>query len=659
MVTFDVKLHNNSDSSITQESKDWFKQYVGDGDLIVTAKEAENFFNQIDGLDDDAKSTLLAKFNKRSQAASQSTSYQKDKIEKLGNAPDGENFLTAHTFMTWLNNNGDSDRLNLSHNDVFSFVGKTPPQQVNTQQEILAHRQSTGTPVSPPPVSSDTDPEFIPETIDISPPLPTGTPIPRGSAPRYENTAAQWAETLKPIVDNGGTFIVDWDNTIDFDTEHSIDDKTIEWLKAFANSGVKTTIVTANAPEAKTHHINALRTLKDNGDLTDKEYNYWVKVLNDGYYDYGYHARNPNDKGVAYRNIIGNQDPKKFFLLDDSPKNVDEWIEVVGEDAGYFRPENRQINGETRNFVQGDHLFDAIYDRYFPRLSETVPDRPISDDRLTTRSAQRTARSKRSTTSHNVPRLPQTVIEHRQSGAPNTFAVPRQRNKIATSNWHTVNLPNGEIQVQYWNLPKPNHFDKSHPGVSTRIPAGTAKYVAITVSAGREHNEIKDPYKHFGEGNLVGFAGDSDKAIALYRLDEDLVIEELGPSAQLLLIDTDKELVILNNGAPAIDDELVGRSIPHRRVEASNEPNSFFTLYADDEGNKPSGKPGLTRNEAFALHSKISYGRTGPNGDDDTLHLKEPGETYEKDGKVIGDRRPNKGEGTGNGNGAILQIGFA
>ncbi|MFT6213212.1 MAG: hypothetical protein ACJARD_001346 [Alphaproteobacteria bacterium] len=230
-----------------------------------------------------------------------------------------------------------------------------------------------------------------------------------------------------------------------------------------------------------------------------------------------------------------------------------------------------------------------------------------------------------------------------EAGSNTRFNVSRG-NKSA---WHTETFPQGNVEMQYESLERPYRGPVATDG---------ADYIMIIKSGGRVHNKINNPQDYFGtnDGEMIGYSGDKDKGMMLIKVsDLDKINMETGNSSvQIIRIKTDQELTFLNNGGQAIDDELLdtrtsngdqtaqraaGGTIAHRRVNAFNQGNSFFTIYADDESQEEDN-PDRVRKYSDA--SRMTY-----YGGDDSSYLMAPGAQADPKGK-------------GSGNGAIGHLGF-
>lgn len=213
------------------------------------------------------------------------------------------------------------------------------------------------------------------------------------------------------------------------------------------------------------------------------------------------------------------------------------------------------------------------------------------------------------------------------------------------SAWHTYTHNGKAATVQYESLGRPS---------SGVIQKDGAKYILVIKSGGRVHRAISKD--HFGAtgGSFVGYAGSKDKAIALLNVSGNSAfrINTGDSSMQLIRIKTVHALSVISGSA--IDDELVkgdpdhnsddrttmwasGKAtnaefIEHRRVEAINNSNNFFTLYADDESSKPE------RVTKFGNLSTVYW-----YGGDDSAYLLNPG-------------KKECPSCNGTGNGAILHI---
>lgn len=227
-------------------------------------------------------------------------------------------------------------------------------------------------------------------------------------------------------------------------------------------------------------------------------------------------------------------------------------------------------------------------------------------------------------------------------GSPEVASKRFNVSRNQTSPWSSLDLPKGTADVQYESLGRPYKGPVSTDG---------ADYILIIKSGGKQHNSIDNPESFFGtkDGDILGVTGSKDKGTMLIDVkDLDKIQMDTGnASVQIIRIKTDEELTVLNDGRGALDNDLVrggrsksdaairrlGYSIEHRRVEAWNDDDNFFTVYADDESKYDH------RVEKYGDASEIYY-----YGGDDSAYLMPPGARADK-------------KGSGSGNGAIIHIG--
>lgn len=226
----------------------------------------------------------------------------------------------------------------------------------------------------------------------------------------------------------------------------------------------------------------------------------------------------------------------------------------------------------------------------------------------------------------------------------NAPALARKRIDVSrgeVSGWSTLDLPKGTADIQYESLGRPFSGSVSTEG---------ADYILFIKSGGKVHDEIADPEKFFGtrDGEILGVTGSKDKGTMLVDVRElDRIDVNTGNSSvQIMRIKTTESLTVLNNGGGALDNDLVrngrsrsdeaidrlGYSIAHRRVEAWNDGDNFFTVYADDESKHDH------RVEKYGAASAVYY-----YGGDDSAYVMPPGARAET--------------GSGSGNGAIIHLG--
>lgn len=227
-----------------------------------------------------------------------------------------------------------------------------------------------------------------------------------------------------------------------------------------------------------------------------------------------------------------------------------------------------------------------------------------------------------------------------QSGSGQRYDVRRTQ----ASEWSDVTFDEGSAEIQYESLDRPYRGS---------IDTDGADYILIIKSGGKQHHSIDNPTRFFGtnDGDIVGVTGSKDKGMMLIDVAElDQIDMNTGNSSvQIMRIRTDEELTVLNDGRGALDNDLVrggsgysreaveqlGYDIDHRRVEAWNDSDNLFTIYADDESKYDH------RVEKYGGVSEVFY-----YGGDDSAYVLPPG--------AQADTR-----GSGSGNGAIIHLGVA
>jgi len=127
------------------------------------------------------------------------------------------------------------------------------------------------------------------------------------------------------VNDFDGKIILDFDNTIDIDSDYTLGETAVGWLNDMATSGVDAYLVTGNGnQEAITEAILEA--------VEPENREYWQNLLdNKAYYGAG-------DKSDEYQDIIGDSNGSKWMLVDDSSKNVKDFLEETGGEGFVYEP---------------------------------------------------------------------------------------------------------------------------------------------------------------------------------------------------------------------------------------------------------------------------------------------------------------------------------
>lgn len=155
---------------------------------------------------------------------------------------------------------------------------------------------------------------------------------------------AEMVNVLNQIRSLNGTIILDWDNTIDIDSDYTVGQTAPLWLNAFAQANVDAWLVTGNGNTSRIESavVSAVSSANES---------YWKNLLRNKAY-YGEATGTKEDK---YALIIGSRDKASFMLVDDASANIDDF-NVVTNGKGYmYRPRNGYANyeellGHLKNF---------------------------------------------------------------------------------------------------------------------------------------------------------------------------------------------------------------------------------------------------------------------------------------------------------------------
>ena len=164
-----------------------------------------------------------------------------------------------------------------------------------------------------------------------------------------------WDATLASIKNKGGTIILDWDNTVDYDREDNIAEGAKRWLNELAEHDIDVHFVSgrANNQKAREQMKNALK-----GAVETKNAAFWKEVINERTY-----FAEAGKKESIYLRIIGNKSKKKFFLMDDDPKNIASWNNIMPGTADakefYYQP-LKDKNGDGRTYARSNEVLDEL-----------------------------------------------------------------------------------------------------------------------------------------------------------------------------------------------------------------------------------------------------------------------------------------------------------
>lgn len=165
-----------------------------------------------------------------------------------------------------------------------------------------------------------------------------------GNGSTGDNTAM--VNVLNQIRALNGTIILDWDNTIDIDSDYTVGQSAPLWLNAFAEANIDAWLVTGNGNTSRIESavVSAVSSANES---------YWKNLLRNKAY-YGEATGTKEDK---YALIIGSRDKATFMLVDDASANIDDF-NVVTSGKGYmYRPRNgyalyEELLGHLNNFLK-------------------------------------------------------------------------------------------------------------------------------------------------------------------------------------------------------------------------------------------------------------------------------------------------------------------
>jgi hypothetical protein len=165
-----------------------------------------------------------------------------------------------------------------------------------------------------------------------------------GSGGGSSNDNDQMVNVLKQVRSLKGTIVLDWDNTIDIDSDYTVGKTASLWLNAFAEANVDAWLVTGNGNNSRIESA-VLASVSSANDT------YWKYLLRNKAY-YGESTGNKEDK---YELIVGNRDKAEFMIADDAGSNIDDFEDVT-DDKGYLYEPNSgyatysEFLGHLKNF---------------------------------------------------------------------------------------------------------------------------------------------------------------------------------------------------------------------------------------------------------------------------------------------------------------------
>lgn len=143
------------------------------------------------------------------------------------------------------------------------------------------------------------------------------------------DTSDEMAEVLKQIRARSGTIILDWDNTIDIDSDYNLGRTAPQWLRAFAIAGVDAWLVTGNGNDER---IEAAVL----SELSPDYHAYWKNVLRNK----AYYGEATGEKEDKYERIVGNRAKWQFMIVDDAGANIRDFETVTNGQGYLYEPDN-------------------------------------------------------------------------------------------------------------------------------------------------------------------------------------------------------------------------------------------------------------------------------------------------------------------------------
>ncbi len=187
-------------------------------------------------------------------------------------------------------------------------------------------------------------------TSSGSPVWATNTVVDSGSGGDAGGTSgpdnSEMVGILKQIRSLNGTLILDWDNTIDIDSDYTVGQTAPAWMNAFAEANLDSWLVTGNG---NTSRIESAVM----GAVSSASETYWRNLLRNK----AYYGEATGEKEDKYARIIGSRDKATFMLVDDASANIDDFRVVTNGQGYMYRPRNGyaqfdELLGHLKNFLK-------------------------------------------------------------------------------------------------------------------------------------------------------------------------------------------------------------------------------------------------------------------------------------------------------------------
>jgi len=152
--------------------------------------------------------------------------------------------------------------------------------------------------------------------------------------------------TLSQIKALGGTIVLDWDNTIDIDSDYTVGKTAPQWMNAFAVAGVDAWLVTGNGNEERIESavMDAVSSANES---------YWSNLLSNK----SYYGEGTGQKEDKYALIVGSRAKWQFMIADDAGDNIDDFRNVTSGQGYLYEPDTGyatydEFLGHLQNFLK-------------------------------------------------------------------------------------------------------------------------------------------------------------------------------------------------------------------------------------------------------------------------------------------------------------------
>lgn len=167
-----------------------------------------------------------------------------------------------------------------------------------------------------------------------------------GSGGGSDGDNAEMVKALQQIRVLNGTIVLDWDNTIDTDSDYTVGRTAPLWLNAFAEANIDAWLVTGNGNESRIEDAVM-------GAVSSSSESYWKNLLRNKSY-YGESTGNKEDK---YELIVGNRVKSEFMIADDAGANIDDFEDVTDGQGYLYEPNSGyatypEFLGHLKNFLK-------------------------------------------------------------------------------------------------------------------------------------------------------------------------------------------------------------------------------------------------------------------------------------------------------------------